>query len=97
MVFVRSSSSKSCSSYPPNDPPLDTALARFLFAPKLATLPQRLSLSFLVAEDNAVNQRLIVRLLEKRGHSVVLVQNGLGLGMFKTAIRPPPPETCART
>jgi hypothetical protein len=39
MVGVRSSSSKSCSSYPPNDPPLDTELARFLFALKLATLP----------------------------------------------------------
>jgi two-component system sensor histidine kinase/response regulator len=37
---------------------------------------QQKSLSFLVAEDNAVNQRLIVRLLEKRGHSVVLAQNG---------------------
>jgi CheY-like chemotaxis protein len=37
---------------------------------------QEKSLSFLVAEDNAVNQRLIVRLLEKRGHSVVLAQNG---------------------
>jgi CheY-like chemotaxis protein len=37
---------------------------------------QRPSLSFLVAEDNAVNQRLIVRLLEKRGHRVVLAQNG---------------------
>jgi PAS domain S-box-containing protein len=34
------------------------------------------SLSFLVAEDNAVNQKLIARLLEKRGHSVVLTQNG---------------------
>jgi two-component system sensor histidine kinase/response regulator len=34
------------------------------------------SLSFLVAEDNAVNQRLISRLLEKRGHRVVLAQNG---------------------
>jgi PAS domain S-box-containing protein len=37
---------------------------------------QERSLSFLVAEDNAVNQRLIARLLEKRGHSVVLAQNG---------------------
>jgi PAS domain S-box-containing protein len=37
---------------------------------------QRQSLSFLVAEDNAVNQKLIARLLEKRGHSVVLAQNG---------------------
>jgi two-component system, sensor histidine kinase and response regulator len=33
-------------------------------------------LSFLVAEDNEVNRRLIARLLEKRGHSVVLTQNG---------------------
>ena len=33
-------------------------------------------LSFLVADDNAVNQRLIARLLEKRGHNVVLAQNG---------------------
>jgi two-component system sensor histidine kinase/response regulator len=37
---------------------------------------QRHSLSFLVAEDNVVNQRLISRLLEKRGHSVVVAQNG---------------------
>jgi CheY-like chemotaxis protein len=37
---------------------------------------QRQSLSFLVAEDNSVNQRLIARLLEKRGHNVVLAQNG---------------------
>jgi signal transduction histidine kinase/CheY-like chemotaxis protein len=37
---------------------------------------QRQSLFFLVAEDNAVNQRLIARLLEKMGHSVVLAQNG---------------------
>jgi len=37
---------------------------------------QRQSLCFLVAEDNAVNQRLIARVLEKRGHSVVLAQNG---------------------
>jgi two-component system sensor histidine kinase/response regulator len=33
-------------------------------------------LSILLAEDNAVNQRLAVRLLEKRGHAVVVARNG---------------------
>jgi len=33
-------------------------------------------LRLLVVEDNAVNQRLIVRLLEKRGHRVTLAGNG---------------------
>jgi two-component system, sensor histidine kinase and response regulator len=31
----------------------------------------------LLAEDNLVNQRLAVRLLEKRGHRVVVAANGL--------------------
>ena len=34
-------------------------------------------LRVLVAEDNAVNQRLITRLLEKRGHRAFVVQNGM--------------------
>jgi CheY-like chemotaxis protein len=39
-------------------------------------LEQERALSFLVAEDNPVNQMPIARLLEKKGHSVVLAQNG---------------------
>jgi signal transduction histidine kinase/CheY-like chemotaxis protein len=35
------------------------------------------SLRVLVAEDNPMNQRLLVRLLEKRGHKVQVVVNGL--------------------
>jgi CheY-like chemotaxis protein/HPt (histidine-containing phosphotransfer) domain-containing protein len=34
------------------------------------------NLHILLAEDNAVNQRLIVRLLEKRGHRVTIAGNG---------------------
>jgi two-component system, sensor histidine kinase and response regulator len=34
-------------------------------------------LRVLVAEDNMVNRQLIVRLLEKRGHSVQIAVNGL--------------------
>ena len=34
------------------------------------------ALEVLLAEDNAVNQRLATRLLEKRGHRVTVVSNG---------------------
>ncbi|MGH9455415.1 MAG: response regulator, partial [Terriglobia bacterium] len=34
------------------------------------------NLTILLAEDNPVNQRLAVRLIEKRGHTVVVAENG---------------------
>ena len=42
-----------------------------------AERPPRRPLSILVAEDNVVNQRLIGILLEKRGHRVTVVANGV--------------------
>jgi signal transduction histidine kinase/CheY-like chemotaxis protein len=45
-------------------------------APATPTLAPSSPLSVLVAEDNLVNQRLIVRLLERAGHRVTLASNG---------------------
>ena len=44
--------------------------------PARLTLPESRRLRVLLAEDNPVNQRLVVRMLEKRGHEVVVVNNG---------------------
>ena len=38
--------------------------------------PQLQPLSILLAEDNSVNQLLVLRMLEKRGHSITLANNG---------------------
>jgi PAS domain S-box-containing protein len=47
-----------------------------LAAPPAPRPPGNRALRLLLAEDNRVNQRLAVRLLEKRGHQVVVVDNG---------------------
>jgi signal transduction histidine kinase/DNA-binding response OmpR family regulator len=48
---------------PPAPPPLEPAI--------------QVGLRILVAEDNLVNQKLAMRLLEKRGHAVSLAANGI--------------------
>jgi signal transduction histidine kinase/ActR/RegA family two-component response regulator len=42
----------------------------------LVNEPTPRGLRILVAEDNAINQKVIVRMLEKRGHRVVVVEDG---------------------
>ena len=49
---------------------------KHLLVTRHTLLEQTRSLSFLVAEDNAVNQKLVARVLEKRGHRVVIAVNG---------------------
>jgi PAS domain S-box-containing protein len=59
---------------PSEAPPLPLALA---LAPPVAPAARSGCLHILLAEDNPVNQRLAVRLLEKMGHRVSLADNGV--------------------
>ena len=47
--------------------------------PAPAIMERRRGMRVLLAEDNPVNQRLALRLLEKLGHQVTLVDSGLGV------------------
>ncbi|MGA2434012.1 MAG: response regulator, partial [Bryobacteraceae bacterium] len=44
--------------------------------PDQALAPSQRSLRILVAEDNAINQKVVLRMLEKRGHLVTVVGDG---------------------
>ena len=61
MTVLRQSSAEGCDLAPPPHP-----------SPTKSQRPQHI----LLVEDNLVNQRLAVRMLEKMGHSVVVANNG---------------------
>jgi len=51
--------------------------------------PKGRNLNILLAEDNPVNQKLAIRLLERAGHNVVLAANGRELLEALGRVRPP--------
>jgi signal transduction histidine kinase/DNA-binding response OmpR family regulator len=55
---------------------LDHAPKKFNGPPRVFRAPAERPLRILLAEDNVVNQKVAARLLEKQGHSVVIVANG---------------------
>jgi two-component system sensor histidine kinase/response regulator len=53
--------------------------------PPPAPMDESHPLRILLAEDNAVNQKLVLRLLEKRGHSITIAGDGLrAVELFKS-------------
>jgi signal transduction histidine kinase/ActR/RegA family two-component response regulator len=61
------------------------AAERALPAPAASPAPEIRALAVLVAEDNAVNQKLASRLLERRGHRVAVAGDGLhALALYDT-------------
>ena len=67
---------------PVKESDLRAALAAILLpggaaaAPVVAAAPGARPLRVLLAEDNVVNQRMMIRLLERAGHEVTLAENG---------------------
>jgi signal transduction histidine kinase/ligand-binding sensor domain-containing protein/CheY-like chemotaxis protein len=55
---------------------IETSSLRNMMASMMGAEPPAAGMKILLAEDNPVNQRLAVRLLEKRGHSVVVANTG---------------------
>lgn len=50
--------------------------------------PNDIVFDILLAEDNMVNQKLAVKILEKYGHSVEIAENGsLAVDAFKTRVQ----------
>ena len=60
----------------PDPKPIPAKPATVVAAPELKSAQAVTPLSILLAEDNPVNQRLAAKLLQKRGHSVVVAANG---------------------
>ncbi|MBX9600915.1 MAG: response regulator [Bryobacteraceae bacterium] len=55
---------------------IETSSLRNMMASMMGAEPPASGMRILLAEDNPVNQRLAVRLLEKRGHSVTVANTG---------------------